>query len=92
MKASPQDRAGQRGPGRSRGNRGISRPDLTRRRAALRLFQEEIAMEFNTFYQYFLYSKSWAYIMMFVVLPVYVLYWNFVLYPGKKKRNNSRTP
>lgn len=56
---------------------------------AHRLFQEENAMEFNTFYQYFLYTKNWAYIMMFVVLPLYVLYWNFVLNPGKKKRNNS---
>lgn len=42
-------------------------------------------MEFNTFYQYFLFTKSWAYVMMFVVLPVYVLYWNFVLFPDKKR-------
>ena len=46
-------------------------------------------MEFNTFYQYFLFTKSWAYVMMFVVLPVYVLYWNFVLFPEKKERNND---
>ena len=26
-------------------------------------------MEFHTFYDYFLYTKSWAYVMMFVVLP-----------------------
>ena len=30
-----------------------------------------------------------AYAMMFVVLPLYVLYWNFVLFPEKKKGNNS---
>ena len=46
-------------------------------------------MEFHTFYDYFLYTKSWAYVMMFVVLPLYVLYWNFVLFPDKKKGNNS---
>ena len=40
-------------------------------------------MEFHTFYDYFLYTKSWAYVMMFVVLPLYVLYWNFVLFPDK---------
>jgi hypothetical protein len=27
--------------------------------------------------------------MIIVVLPVYVLYWNFFLYPEKKQRNNS---
>ena len=46
-------------------------------------------MEFNTFYQYFLFTKSWAYVMMFVVLPVYVLHWNFVLFPDKKDRSNG---
>ena len=46
-------------------------------------------MEFNTFYQYFLFTKSWAYVMMFVLLPVYVLYCNFVLFPDKKERNNN---
>ena len=46
-------------------------------------------MEFNTFDQYFLFTKSWAYVMMFVVLPLYVLYWNFVLFPEKKERNNN---
>jgi hypothetical protein len=50
---------------------------------------KEDTMEFSTFYEYFLYTKSWAYIMMLIVLPVYVLYWNFVLYPEKKQRNNS---
>ena len=47
-------------------------------------------MEFATFYDYFLYTKNWAYIMMFVVLPLYVAYWNLVLYPGRKKGNNSK--
>ncbi|MDR2819824.1 MAG: hypothetical protein LBB60_04770 [Desulfovibrio sp.] len=46
-------------------------------------------MEFHIFYDYFLYTKNWAYIMMFIILPVYVLYWNTVLYPSKKRRNNS---
>lgn len=48
---------------------------------------EENIMEFHTFYDYFLYTKSWAYAMMFVVLPLYVVYWNFVLFPKKKGRN-----
>jgi hypothetical protein len=46
-------------------------------------------MDFSTFQQYFIYSKNWAYIMMFIVLPLYVVYWNYVLYPMKKRRNNS---
>ena len=46
-------------------------------------------MEFDTFYQYFLYTTSWAYVMMFVVLPLYVAYWNFVLYPDKKGRKKA---
>ncbi|MDR3357421.1 MAG: hypothetical protein LBN96_00880 [Desulfovibrio sp.] len=46
-------------------------------------------MEFSSFYQYFLYTKNWAYIMIIVVLPVYVLYWNLFLYPQKKQRGNS---
>ncbi len=37
-------------------------------------------MEFPTFYSYFLYTKNWAYIMMIVVLPLYVAYWNPVSY------------
>ena len=45
-------------------------------------------MEFPTFYSYFLYTKNWAYIMMFVVLPLYVAYWNLVLYKGRK--NNGK--
>ncbi len=46
-------------------------------------------MEFHTFYQYCLFSTGWDYVMMFVVLPVYVLYWNFVLFPDKKERKNG---
>ena len=42
-------------------------------------------MEFDTFYQYFLYSKSWAYIMMFITLPLFVLVWNTIIYPTKDK-------
>lgn len=45
-------------------------------------------MEFPTFYSYFLYTKNWAYILMFIVLPVYVAYWNLVLYKGKKNRKD----
>ena len=52
--------------------------------------QKENEMEFPIFYDYFLFTKSLAYIMMFVVLPLYVLYWNTVLYPIKKKRNNTK--
>lgn len=44
-------------------------------------------MDFPTFYSYFLYTKSWAYIMMIIVLPVYVVYWNLILYPKRKKGN-----
>ena len=47
-------------------------------------------MEFPTFYSYFLYTKNWAYIIMFVVLPLYVLYWNYILFPDKKKGKNGR--
>lgn len=46
-------------------------------------------MEFPTFYNYFLYTKNWAYIMMIVVLPLYVLYWNLVLFCGKKKKDKA---
>lgn len=42
-------------------------------------------MEFDTFYQYFLYSKSRAYLCMFVILPLFVLFWNTVLFPTKDK-------
>lgn len=48
-------------------------------------------MEFDDFYQYFLYTKNWAYIMMLCVLPLYVLYWNTILYPaGKRDRKRTR--
>ena len=42
-------------------------------------------MEFDTFYQYFLYSKSWAYILIILTLPVFAIYWNTVIYPTKDK-------
>lgn len=48
-------------------------------------------MEFNIFYDYFLFTKSLAYLMMFFTLPYYVFYWNTVLYPYDKKRNNTPT-
>ena len=47
-------------------------------------------MEFPTFDRYVLYTKNWAYIMMFIVLPLYVLYWNYILFPDKKKNKNGR--
>ena len=40
---------------------------------------------FATFYDYFLYTKSWAYIMMLIALPTYVWYWNCVLNEKKTK-------
>ena len=46
-------------------------------------------MEFHTFYQYFLYTKSWAYVMMFIVLPLYVWYWNFILFPDEKSKKHD---
>ncbi len=39
---------------------------------------------FATFYEYFLTTKSWAYLLMFVTLPAFVCYWNFILYPLKQ--------
>ena len=44
-------------------------------------------MVLNTFYQCFLVTESWAYVVMFVVLPVYVQYWSVVLFPDKKGRS-----
>lgn len=46
-------------------------------------------MEFPTFYSYFLYTKNWAYLMMFIVLPLYVAYWNIILYRKRRKRKNN---
>jgi hypothetical protein len=40
---------------------------------------------FETFYSYFLYTKSWAYILMFIILPTFVAYWNYILFPMKEK-------
>ena len=40
-------------------------------------------MDFHTFYDYFLYTKSWAYVMMFVTLPLYDIVWHPLLYPKK---------
>ncbi len=42
------------------------------------------AGEFSTFYQYFLTTKTWAYGLMFVTLPAFVVYWNCILFPCKK--------
>ena len=38
-------------------------------------------MEFDTFYQYFIYSRNWAYLLMFIALPAFVVFWNTILYP-----------
>lgn len=43
------------------------------------------AGSFATFYDYFLFTKTWAYGLMFVTLPAFVAYWNLVLYPCKKE-------
>ncbi len=42
-------------------------------------------MHFDTFYQYFLFSKSWAYICIILILPIFALFWNTVIYPTKDK-------
>ncbi len=42
-------------------------------------------MHFDTFYQYFLFSKNWAYISIILILPVFALYWNTCIYPTKDK-------
>ena len=34
---------------------------------------------FHTFYDYFLLTKSWAYVLMFITLPLYVWYWQCVV-------------
>ena len=40
-------------------------------------------MEFDTFYQYFIYSKNWAYISIILILPTFALIWNTIIYPTK---------
>ncbi len=42
------------------------------------------ASSFSTFYEYFLFTKTWAYGLMFVTLPAFTAFWLFVLYPCKK--------
>ena len=42
-------------------------------------------MHFDTFYQFFIYSKNWAYIMMFITLPLFVVFCNKILYPTQDK-------
>ncbi len=42
-------------------------------------------MEFDTFYQYFIYSKNWAYISIILILPIFALIWNTIIYPTKDK-------
>lgn len=43
------------------------------------------AGSFATFYDYFLFTKTWAYGLMFITLPAFVAYWNIVLFPCKKE-------
>lgn len=40
-------------------------------------------MEFDTFYQYFIYSKNWAYISIILILPIFAVLWNTLIYPTK---------
>ena len=40
-------------------------------------------MEFDTFYQYFLYSKNWVYISIILIPPVFAILWNTLIYPTK---------
>ncbi|MDO5536656.1 MAG: hypothetical protein Q4F72_03910 [Desulfovibrionaceae bacterium] len=42
-------------------------------------------MHFDTFYQYFLFSKSWAYIAIICILPLFAFFWNTAIYPTKDK-------
>lgn len=42
-------------------------------------------MEFDTFYQYFIYSKNWAYISIILTLPIFAIIWNTIIYPTKDK-------
>lgn len=42
------------------------------------------AGSFATFYDYFLFTKTWAYGLMFVTLPAFFIFWNVVLFPCKK--------
>ena len=42
-------------------------------------------MHFDTFYQYFLFSKSWAYLLLFIIPPLFAFYWNTAIYPTKDK-------
>ena len=44
-------------------------------------------MEFDTFYQYFIYSKNWAYISIILILPTFALIWNTIIYPTKDIKN-----
>ncbi len=44
---------------------------------------------FTTFYEYFLYTKTWAYALMFITLPAFTAYWCFVLFPCKKGECDS---
>lgn len=44
------------------------------------------AGSFPTFYDYFLFTKTWAYGLMFVTLPAFVWYWNVILFPCDKKK------
>ncbi len=39
---------------------------------------------FSTFYEYFLYTKTWAYGLMFVTLPAFTIFWYCILFPCKK--------
>ncbi len=38
---------------------------------------------FSTFYEYFLYTKTWAYGLMFVTLPAFTFYWYCILFSWK---------
>lgn len=40
---------------------------------------------FSTFYEYFLYTKTWAYALMFITLPAFVAFWSLVLFPDSKR-------
>lgn len=44
---------------------------------------------FSTFYDYFLYTKTWAYALIFVALPAFAVFWRYVLFPCDKGERKS---
>ncbi|MDR1855537.1 MAG: hypothetical protein LBR22_00015 [Desulfovibrio sp.] len=47
-------------------------------------------MEFHTFYDYFVFTKNFAYVAMFLILPLYVVFWTTTLFPPEGKQNSPK--